>query len=205
MSEGPILPPLPPSGGGGDDPIFTQKFQHQPVGARVPEKIGRGVLSTGQLILDTPKEFVIDFLQALTRPPQIVARVVMAPTTMGELINALRDNITKYTSSFGPPPPLHLPPNPPRPTIQEIYEQFKLPEELYSGQYANSVLIGHSAAEFCFDFITGFYPHAAVSARVFVSAPHGPRMLDAFSAAYANFKKRHQQQPPQSPPQSPDR
>jgi hypothetical protein len=196
MTDGPILPPLPPSGGG-DDNIVTQKFQHQPVGARVPERISRGVLSTGQLILDTPKEFVIDFLHALTRPPQVVARVVMAPATMGELINALRDNIGKYTANFGPIAPLPQPPNPPRPSIQEIYEQFKLPEELYSGQYANSVLIGHSAAEFCFDFITGFYPHAAVSARVFVSAPHAPRMLDAFSAAFSNFKKRHQ---PPAPP-----
>lgn len=202
MTDGPILPPLPPNPGGGagpgggSEPIFTQKFQHQPVGARVPERLARGVLSTGQLILDTPKEFVIDFMQALTRPPQIVARVVLAPQTMAELIGALRENIARYTQTFGPPPTLPVPPNPPRPSIQEIYEQFKLPEELYSGAYANSVLIGHSAAEFSFDFITGFYPHAAVSARVFVSAPHGPRMLDAFSAAYANFQMRQQPQPP---------
>jgi hypothetical protein len=194
MSDGLSFPPLGGGsanpGGGGDDSIFTQKFQHQPVGARVPERIKTGVLSTGQLILDTPREFVIDFLHALSRPPQVVARVVMAPATMNEFITALKDNIGKYTSQFGPPPPLPVPANPPRPTIQEIYEQFKLPEELWSGQYCNSVLIGHSAAEFSFDFITGFYPTAAVSSRVFVSAPHAPRMLDAFSSAYQNFLKR---------------
>lgn len=197
MNDGLSFPPLGGGGptnpgGGGDDSIFTQKFQHQPVGARVPERIKTGVLSTGQLILDTPKEFVIDFLHALSRPPQVVARVVMAPATMNEFITALKDNITKFTSQFGPPPPLPVPANPPRPTIQEIYEQFKLPEELWSGQYCNSVLIGHSAAEFSFDFITGFYPTAAVSSRVFVSAPHAPRMLDAFSSAYQNFLKRAQ-------------
>lgn len=200
MSDSLSHPPL--GSGGGDDSIFTQKFQHQPVGARVPERIKHGVLSTGQLILDTPKEFVVDFLQALSRPPQIVARVIMAPQTMNEFITALRDNIARYTQNFGAPPPLPVPPNPPRPTIQEIYEQFKLPEELWSGQYCNSVLIGHSAAEFSFDFITGFYPTAAVSSRVFVSAPHAPRMVDAFTTAYQNFVRR-QQQPPQPPGEPP--
>ncbi len=198
MSDGLSYPPIGPNSDqpGDENTIFTQKFQHQPVGARVPDRLKTGVLSTGQLILDTPKEFVVDFLQALTRPPQIVARVIMAPQTMNEFITALRDNLARYTDRFGPPPPLQLPPNPPRPTIQEIYEQFKLPEELWSGQYCNSVLIGHSAAEFSFDFITGFYPTAAVNARVFVSAPHAPRMVDAFSSAYQNFMRR-QQQPPQ--------
>ncbi|HRK31340.1 MAG TPA: DUF3467 domain-containing protein [Tepidisphaeraceae bacterium] len=197
MNDGLSHPPLGPNPGqpGDDNTIFTQKFQHQPVGARVPEKIKQGVLSTGQLILDTPKEFIIDFLQSLARPPQIVARVVMAPQTMNEFITALRDNIGKYTERFGPPPPLPVPPNQPKPTIQEIYEQFKLPEELWSGQYCNSVMIGHSAAEFSFDFITGFYPTAAVSARVFVSAPHAQRMADAFASAYQNFARR-QQNPP---------
>jgi len=200
MSDNIGIPPLGPMPGPGDDnTVFTQKFQHQPVGARVPERLRAGVVSTGQLILDTPKEFVIDFLQALSRPPQIVARVVMAPMTMAELINGLRENIGKYTQQFGPPPTLPMPANPPRPTIQEIYEQFKLPEELYSGAYANSFLIGHSAAEFFFDFITGFYPHAAVSSRVIVSAPHAPRMLGAFEAAYKSFLARHQNPPPQPP------
>ncbi|MCS7033507.1 MAG: DUF3467 domain-containing protein [Phycisphaerae bacterium] len=191
MSDGLSYPPIGPGNTGGDDnAIFSQKFQHQPVGARVPERVRNGVLSTGQLILDTPKEFVVDFLQALSRPPQIVARVVMVPATMNEFIAALRENIGKYVERFGPLPILPIPPNPPRPTIQEIYEQFKLPEELWSGQYCNSVLIGHSAAEFSFDFITGFYPTAAVSARVFVAAPHVQRMLDAFTSAYQNYLRR---------------
>ena len=46
---------------------------------------------------------------------------------------------------------------------------------MLSGRYANAVLIRHSATEFCFDFITNFYPQSAVSARVYIAAPHlGP-------------------------------
>src|SRR4051812_3436358 len=40
------------------------------VSARVPERISRGVFSTGQVVLDSPKEFMIDFLQTLARPMQ---------------------------------------------------------------------------------------------------------------------------------------
>src|ERR1039458_779258 len=61
---------------------------------------------------------------------------------------------SKRSTLYGPPTP--VPDR--RPTIQEIYENFRLPEELLSGSYANSVLIGHSPTEFFFDFITGFYP-----------------------------------------------
>ena len=50
---------LPPAGG--DDKPVVQQYTHQPVAARVPEKVARGVYSTGQLVLDSPKEFIIDF------------------------------------------------------------------------------------------------------------------------------------------------
>ena len=39
-------------------------------------------MCTGQVILDSPKEFVIDFLQGLTRPYQVVSRVVLTPQTV---------------------------------------------------------------------------------------------------------------------------
>ncbi len=41
---------------------FFQNFQHTPVGARVPEKIGRGVFATAMMVLQTNELFVVDFL-----------------------------------------------------------------------------------------------------------------------------------------------
>ena len=123
----------------------------------MPERVARGVYSTGQIVLDSPKEIVIDFLQGLTRPPQVAARVVMTPGTAAEFIVALRQNLENYHRMFGPPQQLP-PPGPNRPTIQEIYENFKLADDQLSGVYANAVLIGHSITEFFFDFITTFYP-----------------------------------------------
>ncbi len=182
------------SGGVNDSGAFTQRFQHQPVAARVPEKVGRGVISTGVLVLDGPHEFILDFLQGLTRPHQVAARVVIPAPVMEHLIAAVQDNLGKYTQSFGAPPALPKPPSQ-RPTIAEIYENFKLPDELLSGTYANSIMIGHSPSEFFFDFITGFYPTAAVSARVYLSAPQIPRMLDTLTMALAQYRKRRQQEP----------
>lgn len=71
--------------------------------------------------------------------------------------------------------PENRPQKPTNPPIEEIYHELRLPDELLSGRYANAVLIRHSGTEFCFDFITNLYPRSAISARVFLAAPHvGP-------------------------------
>ena len=240
--EEPKKDPSPPSN---DMGTYAEQFQHQPVAARVSERLGRPVSTTGMLVLDSPNEFVLDFLQGLTRPHQIVARVIVVPAIMEQIVTASSDNLEKYIGAFGAPPSLPKPPQkrptiaeiyetfklsddmlsgayansvmvghsasenlekyvqahgapptlpkPPqrRPTIQEIYETFKLPDELLSGAYANSVMVGHSPAEFFFDFITGFYPTAAVSARVTTSAHHMPRIVDTLKTALQQYRNRY--------------
>ena len=208
------LPPgTPPPGGAGGpgqpnkEGTFSQEFRHQPVSARVPERLTRGILSTGVLVLDGPNEFVLDFMQALTRPFAVASRVVLTPAVMEQFVAAVRDNIARYEQRFGAIPPLPKPPTDRRPTLQEIYDEFKLPEEQMSGSYANAVMVGHSASEFFFDFITNFYPTSAVSSRVFLSAPQMPRLLDAVSVAFERFRQRlnqaRQNPPPQNPPPQP--
>lgn len=169
---------------------FSMEYRHSPVSARVPEKVARGVLSTGVLVLDGPNEFVIDFMQGLARPFQVGARLVVSPAVMEQLVAAVRDNIHKYEQRFGPPPQLPKPPTDRRPTLQEIYDEFKLPDEMLSGTYANAVMVGHSPSEFFFDFITNFYPTSAVSCRVYMSAAQLPRMLDAISMAFGRYQQR---------------
>jgi len=197
-------PEEPKPEGSPDSGMTSQQFSHSPLSARVPERVARGVHATGCLVLDSPTEFVIDFMQGLTRPFQVVARIVVHPAIMGQLAAALQDNVGKYAAAFGmPPAPPPPPPNQKRPTIQEIYENFKLPEEQMSGNYANSVMIGHTQSEFYLDFITGFYPTAAVNSRVFVSATQAPRVLDTLKAAIKQHQQRQQggQPPQEQPPQ----
>ncbi len=185
---------------------FSMEYRHNPVSARVPENIARGVMSTGVLVLDGPTEFVMDFMQGLTRPFQVAAHIVVTPPVMQQLCAALRDNLSKYEQRFGPPPTLPKPPTDRRPTLQEIYDEFKLPEGEMSGTYANAVMVGHSPSEFFFDFITNFYPTSAVSRRVFLSAAQIPRTLEALNMAFTRYQQRviaqqqQQQQRPGEPP-----
>jgi len=96
------------------------------------------------------------------------------------------------------PPP--LPPEPVSPpgvspvsrhaSPQEVYDELKLRDELLSGTYANAVMIGHGPHEFCFDFITNFYPQSAVSCRVFMAAGHVGRLLESLRAAWEQLRPR---------------
>lgn len=125
------------------------------------------------------------------------SRVVVPPVMMQKLLAVVEDNLSKYTQAFGAPPQLPKPPAR-RPTIAEIYENFKLPEEMLNGAYANNVRMGHSPAEFFIDFLTDFYPTAAVSARIFMSPPHIPRLMETLRVSMSRRKQPPMENPPTS-------
>ena len=88
-----------------------------------------------------------------------------------------------------------------RASAQEIYDDLKLRDEILSGSYANAVMIGHGPHEFSFDFITNFYPHSAVSARVFLAAGQVARLAESLRGAWDQI--RHRFQPPPGSDQPP--
>ena len=76
------------------------------------------------------------------------------------------------------------------PSIEDIYDDLKMPEDGLVAAYANAVMVSHSAAEFNLDFICNFFPRSMVTSRVFISAPQVVRMLDAVKNTYDEFQKR---------------
>src|SRR5262245_10934336 len=127
---------------------FHQEVQHSPPTARIPDSVGRGVFSTGSIVMHGAHDFVIDFVQSLALPRRVVSRVVLSPTVVPLLVAALRENLQKYNQSFGgvprmPPPPSGAGGQTP-PAIGDVYEQLKLPDDILSGVYANAVIISHS-------------------------------------------------------------
>ena len=92
-------------------PGFFQNFQHTPIGARVPEKIGRGVFATAMMVLQTNDLFVVDFLSMGAQPQQVVSRIVMTATTFSQFLSALRHNVNHYEGELGPLKPRYTPPN----------------------------------------------------------------------------------------------
>ena len=215
MSEGTPYYPAPQGPDDGDankgpsDGSQSEQIRHRSVGARAPEAVARGVFSTGAIVITGQTEFVLDFVQCMGRPHHVVARVVIPHHVMGRFIAALEDNLKCFADNFGPPTAMPKPDNPRRPSIQEIYDDLKLSDDVLSGSYANSVAdSGHSPAEFSFDFITNFFPHSAVLCRVYVSAPQVPPLLDSLRNTYRQFQSRANpgiadNDPPQRDDQSP--
>ena len=191
----PNVPGNPESQPGQPETPASQAVQYSPLSARLPEKVARGVFATGALVFTSPQEFVIDFIQGMARPAQITARVVLAPAVMGQFLGALRDNYAKFTANFGAPPAMPKQTPDRQPTAREIYDDLKLPEEIQSGAYANTVMIGHSPSEFHLDFITTFFPNAALSARVYVAASRVPQLIETITQSWNNA-----QRPPAAPP-----
>lgn len=183
---------------------YHQEVQHSPATARVTDAVGRGVFSTGAIVMHGLHDFVIDFVQSLAAPRRVVARIALPPTVVPLFVAALQENLRKYNQNFGPVPRMPAPPpgaapNPSPPPITDVYEQLKLPDDMLSGVYANTVVISHSPAEFCFDFVTSFYPRSAVSGRVYVATPHVPELLDSLTRALQQYQLK-QQQPFRPPP-----
>ena len=168
----------------------SETVRKQHLTARVPESVSRGVFSTGVILMTGNTEFVIDFLQNLGSPAQVVARVALPHAVLPSIIGALRTNLDNYRQRYGEPPELPRPPqNQRRPTVQEIYDELKLPDELLPGSYANGLMVGHSPSEFKLDFLTNLFPHSAVSCRVFVSVPQLPRIIESMSSNLAPISR----------------
>jgi hypothetical protein len=213
-----------------DEGPYCEEIQHSQVSALVPERVARGVFSTGAVVVQGAHEFILDFLLRMSQPQQVAARVVLPPGVVAQFIAALTDNLNNYQSKFGQPvvptgptapatsggpgaPAPGAPGQPPAApqspvSAQDLYEQLKLQDDVLSGNYANAVMIGHTPCEFCFDFITTFFPRSAVSCRVFMAAPGIPRLLDSLKHSFEKFQQKAQQQrrnppPAPAPPEEP--
>ncbi|MFK7818044.1 MAG: DUF3467 domain-containing protein [Planctomycetaceae bacterium] len=181
----------------------SQEIKHNQVSALVPESVAGGVFSTGAVVLGGAHEFVLDFLLRMQQPQQVAARIILPPTVIPQFLQALAENIRKFEERFGE---IHDPvkamqkqkkPNE-QASAQDLYDSLKLPEDVMSGTYANAVMIGHSAYEFSFDFITTFFPRSAVACRVYLTAPNVPRLLDSLRHSFKQFQEK-QQRPPHDP------
>jgi hypothetical protein len=81
---------------------YFENFQHTPIGARVPEKVGRGVFASALMVLQTNELFVLDLLSMTSQPQQVVARIVMTSTSFSQFLAALRVNVKHYEKDIGP-------------------------------------------------------------------------------------------------------
>ncbi len=186
-----------------DDPPTIQQFRHPQVAARVPDRVARGVYSNGAIVMRVGGEFILDFVQRMTRPHMVNARVIVPAGILPQFIGALKRNLELYEQKWGPPKEPPKPASPAQqPTFQEVYDDLKVPEDVQSGAFANALIVSHTPTDFCLDFVTTFFPNSAVSARVFFGAGQLPGLITSLSSTYEHFR-RQLANPPASKPDEP--
>lgn len=79
-----------------------------PISFELGEKEGEGIYSNMVLITHSPAEFILDFARILPGVPKtkVFARIVMTPRHVKGLLEALKENITKFESQHGEIKPL---------------------------------------------------------------------------------------------------
>ncbi len=185
---------------------ITQNVEYSKLSARVPERVNRGTFATNALVLTGAQELCCDFLLRMVPPYLLAARVIMPYTTLGPLVKAIGENLENFRNRFGaapaalPPPP----PNVPQPNIVEVYEQLKISDEVAVAAYANTLMISHTATEFCLDFILDLFPRPVVTQRIYLAAPQVPPFLATLKRTHEQLQQRNpQQQHPPQPPTAP--
>jgi hypothetical protein len=67
-----------------------------------PQEIQGGVYANNMVVSHSKEEFILDFIMAAPPTGTVTARVIVSPGHMKRILEALRDNISKYEKTFGP-------------------------------------------------------------------------------------------------------
>ncbi|SMG45707.1 Protein of unknown function [Marivirga sericea] len=86
-----------------EDKKENKKQQNQ-INIELPDDVAEGVYANLAMVAHSNSEFVIDFIRLMPGVPKakVKSRVVVTPEHAKRLLNALKDNISKYESNFGP-------------------------------------------------------------------------------------------------------
>jgi hypothetical protein len=95
-----------------EDEKPLERVQSASLTARVPDAVAAGVFATGAIVLQSPTEVMVDFVQGVANPRRIGVRVVMPPAVAIQFAEALRVNLGIYEATFGrqPKEPEPVPP-----------------------------------------------------------------------------------------------
>jgi hypothetical protein len=77
---------------------------NQQLNIELNEETAQGIYSNLAIITHSPAEFVVDFIRMMPGVPKakVQSRIILTPQHAKRLMQALRENITKYESVHGP-------------------------------------------------------------------------------------------------------
>jgi hypothetical protein len=81
-----------------------EKQNPNQINIELSEEVAEGIYSNLAMIAHSNSEFVIDFIRLMPGVPKarVKSRVIITPEHAKRLLSALKDNIEKYESTFGP-------------------------------------------------------------------------------------------------------
>jgi len=66
-----------------------------------PQELQGGVYANNMVVAHTKEEFILDFLMVAPPAGAVTARVIVSPGHMKRILEALRENLSKYENTFG--------------------------------------------------------------------------------------------------------
>lgn len=74
------------------------------INIELKDDVGQGTYSNLAIITHSSSEFVLDFVRVMPGLPkaEVKSRIILTPEHAKRLLLALKDNITKFETSFGP-------------------------------------------------------------------------------------------------------
>ncbi len=82
----------------------NQQAAANQINIELSEEVAEGIYSNLAMIAHSNSEFVIDFIRLMPGVPKakVKSRIVITPEHAKRFLMALKDNIDKYESAFGP-------------------------------------------------------------------------------------------------------
>lgn len=82
---------------------MEEKSKKNQINIELKEDIAQGTYANLAIITHSSSEFVIDFVRAMPGIPkaEVKSRIILTPEHAKRLLNALKDNLSKYESAHG--------------------------------------------------------------------------------------------------------
>jgi len=73
----------------------------QEIKINFPQDLQGGAYANNMIVSHTKEEFILDFIMVAPPTGTVTARVIVSPGHMKRILEALRDNVSKYERVFG--------------------------------------------------------------------------------------------------------
>ena len=83
---------------------MEEKNHPNQLNIELKEDVAQGIYSNLAIITHSPSEFIVDFVRIMPGMPkaEVKSRIILTPEHAKRLMYALKDNIAKFETNFGP-------------------------------------------------------------------------------------------------------